>query len=63
MRRLSAIFISFQIGFFLRDFGVAGVFTFIAASMLVFDVVDRRVRTTHSRIGAGGHFSLRRRVF
>jgi putative MFS transporter len=33
--RLSAIFTSFLIGFFLRDFGVAGVFTFIAASMLV----------------------------
>jgi len=33
--RLSAIFSSFQIGFFLRDFGVAGVFGFIAASMLV----------------------------
>jgi putative MFS transporter len=33
--RLSAIFTSFMIGFFLRDFGVAGVFAFIAASMLV----------------------------
>jgi putative MFS transporter len=33
--RLSAIFTSFLIGFFLKDFGVAGVFTFIAASMLV----------------------------
>ncbi len=33
--RLSAIFTSFLIGFFLHDFGVAGVFTFIAASMLV----------------------------
>jgi len=33
--RLSAIFTSFLIGFFLRDFGVAGVFAFIAASMLV----------------------------
>jgi putative MFS transporter len=33
--RLSAIFTSFLIGFFLRDFGVVGVFTFIAASMLV----------------------------
>jgi putative MFS transporter len=33
--RLSAIFTSFLIGFFLRGFGVAGVFLFIAASMLV----------------------------
>ncbi len=33
--RLSAIFSSFLIGFFLRDFGVAGVFAFIAASMVV----------------------------
>lgn len=33
--RLSAIFTSFLIGFFLRDFGVRGVFAFIAASMLV----------------------------
>ncbi len=33
--RLSAIFTSFVIGFFLRDFGPAGVFAFIAASMLV----------------------------
>ena len=33
--RLSAIFTSFLIGFFLRAFGVAGVFTFIAASMLM----------------------------
>jgi putative MFS transporter len=33
--RLSAIFSSFLIGFFLRDFGVAGVFGFIAVSMLV----------------------------
>jgi putative MFS transporter len=32
--RLSAIFSSFLIGFFLRDFGVSGVFAFIAASML-----------------------------
>jgi len=32
--RLSAIFSSFLIGFFLRDFGVTGVFAFIAASML-----------------------------
>jgi putative MFS transporter len=33
--RLSAIFTSFLIGFFLRDFGVGGVFAFIAVSMLV----------------------------
>jgi putative MFS transporter len=33
--RLSAIFSSFLIGFFLHDFGVAGVFAFIAVSMLV----------------------------
>jgi putative MFS transporter len=33
--RLSAIFTSLMIGFFLHDFGVAGVFAFIAASMLV----------------------------
>jgi putative MFS transporter len=33
--RLSAIFTSFLIGFFLHDFGVAGVFSFIAASMLI----------------------------
>jgi putative MFS transporter len=33
--RLSAIFTSFLIGFFLRDFGVAGVFAFIAVSMVV----------------------------
>ncbi|MFY9527855.1 MAG: MFS transporter [Candidatus Acidiferrales bacterium] len=33
--RLSAIFASFLIGFILRDFGVTGVFAFIAASMLV----------------------------
>jgi putative MFS transporter len=33
--RLSAVFTSLMIGFFLRDFGVAGVFTFIGASMLV----------------------------
>jgi putative MFS transporter len=32
--RLSAIFSSFLIGFFLRDFGVTGVFAFIAISML-----------------------------
>jgi len=32
--RLSAIFSSFLIAFFLRDFGVMGVFTFIAVSML-----------------------------
>jgi putative MFS transporter len=32
--RLSAIFSSFLIGFFLRDFGVSGVFAFIAVSML-----------------------------
>jgi putative MFS transporter len=32
--RLSAIFSSFLIGFFLRDFGVKGVFAFIAISML-----------------------------
>jgi putative MFS transporter len=32
--RLSAIFSSILIGFFLRDFGVAGVFGFIAVSML-----------------------------
>ncbi len=32
--RLSAIFSSFLIGFFLRDFGVSGVFAFIAISML-----------------------------
>jgi putative MFS transporter len=32
--RLSAIFSSFLIGFFLRDFGVPGVFAFIAVSML-----------------------------
>jgi putative MFS transporter len=32
--RLSAIFSSFLIAFFLRDFGVIGVFTFIAVSML-----------------------------
>ena len=32
--RLSAIFSSFLIGFFLRDFGVTGVFAFIAVSML-----------------------------
>lgn len=32
--RLSAIFTSFVIEFFLRDFGPAGVFAFIAASML-----------------------------
>ena len=33
--RLSAIFTGFLIGFFLRDFGVGGVFAFIAASMAV----------------------------
>ena len=33
--RLSAIFTSLMIGFFLHDFGVAGVFAFIAVSMLV----------------------------
>ncbi len=33
--RLSAVFTSLMIGFFLRDFGVPGVFTFIGASMLV----------------------------
>jgi MFS transporter, putative metabolite:H+ symporter len=33
--RLSAVFTSLMIGFFLRDFGVAGVFTFIGACMLV----------------------------
>ncbi|MBV8652090.1 MAG: MFS transporter [Alphaproteobacteria bacterium] len=33
--RLSAIFTSFMIAFFLRDFGVTGVFTFIALSMAV----------------------------
>lgn len=33
--RISGIFSSFLIAFFLRDFGVVGVFTFIAASMLV----------------------------
>jgi putative MFS transporter len=33
--RLSAIFSSFLIGFFLRDFGVAGVFAFIAVSMII----------------------------
>ncbi len=33
--RLSAIFTSFLIGFILRDFKVAGVFAFIAASMLM----------------------------
>ncbi len=33
--RLSAIFTSFLIGFFLHDFGTLGVFSFIAASMLV----------------------------
>jgi putative MFS transporter len=33
--RLSAIFTSLMIGFFLHKFGVAGVFVFIAASMLV----------------------------
>ena len=33
--RLSAILASFLIGFFLRGFGVAGVFALIAASMLV----------------------------
>lgn len=33
--RLSAIFTSLMIGFFLHDFGVAGVFSFIAASMLM----------------------------
>lgn len=32
--RFSAIFTSLMIGFFLRDFGVAGVFAFIAVSML-----------------------------
>jgi putative MFS transporter len=32
--RLSAIFTSFLVGFFLRDFGVSGVFAFIAVSML-----------------------------
>jgi putative MFS transporter len=32
--RLSAIFTSFLIGFFLHDFGVSGVFAFIAVSML-----------------------------
>jgi putative MFS transporter len=32
--RLSAIFSSFLIAFFLRDFGVTGVFAFIAVSML-----------------------------
>jgi putative MFS transporter len=32
--RLSAIFSSFLIAFFLRDFGVIGVFVFIAVSML-----------------------------
>ena len=32
--RLSAIFSGFMIGFFLRDFGDAGVFAFIAVSML-----------------------------
>ena len=32
--RFSAIFTSLMIGFFLRDFGVRGVFTFIAVSML-----------------------------
>jgi MFS transporter, putative metabolite:H+ symporter len=32
--RLSAIFTSFLIGFFLRDFGAGGVFAFIAVSML-----------------------------
>jgi MFS transporter, putative metabolite:H+ symporter len=32
--RLSAIFSSFLIGLFLRDFGVTGVFAFIAVSML-----------------------------
>jgi MFS transporter, putative metabolite:H+ symporter len=32
--RLSAIFSSFLIGFFLRDFGVTGVFGLIAASMM-----------------------------
>ncbi|HWX38796.1 MAG TPA: MFS transporter [Candidatus Sulfotelmatobacter sp.] len=32
--RFSAIFTSLMIGFFLRDFGVPGVFTFIAVSML-----------------------------
>jgi putative MFS transporter len=33
--RLSAVFTSLMIGFFLHDFGVAGVFAFIGASMLV----------------------------
>ena len=33
--RFSAIFTSLMIGFFLEHFGVGGVFTFIAASMLV----------------------------
>jgi MFS transporter, putative metabolite:H+ symporter len=33
--RLSAIFTSFLIGFFLRDFGTRGVFAFIAAAMAI----------------------------
>jgi putative MFS transporter len=37
--RFSAIFTSLMIGFFLQYFGVGGVFTFIAASMLVIVVV------------------------
>jgi putative MFS transporter len=33
--RFSAIFTGLTIGFFLQHYGVGGVFTFIAASMLV----------------------------
>jgi putative MFS transporter len=33
--RLSAIFTSFLVGFFLHDFGAPGVFSFMAASMLI----------------------------
>ncbi|GAC1702887.1 MAG: MFS transporter [Candidatus Acidiferrum sp.] len=46
--RLSAIFTSFLIGFFLREFGVSGVFAFLAVSMVavVFSIGTYGPRTS-----------------
>ena len=45
--RLSTVFSSFVIALFLRNYGTVGVFIFIACSMLMVSVADRRIRPAH----------------
>ena len=60
--RLSTIFSSFAIAYFLAHFGAPGVFALHRRGDAWGGGVDRRVRAAHARAGAGADLALSRRV-